>query len=319
MFAEKSELARSLTNHHSSLDSSGRSPIQIYGTMNPIGGGLHPNGNGYGSGGRQALLLGSPNTGRRPESINTNRSDLMLGVDPPPFCADDSQSVRTMIEVNPSGYMLHPNHYAHDGSNGVGNEYYDAHCLADYDSGGVNEVYSPIHKGRVLGGGQLGSGYAAVPYPEPPLHDEKYPSLDQCPSPHLQRHMHNGGMGAYGPVDLGYGPIGGSDVSSSYNNGYGSSPQHYQNNYQPYPLYSGSQANTLTRHQQQPQQPIHGVSGYDSLQRRRSSNQSQPGGGGQQSMSTFVSNGLNGHADMVNTAALNGYHDDSVLVEGDLV
>uniref|UniRef100_A0A915DCH9 Nephrin n=1 Tax=Ditylenchus dipsaci TaxID=166011 RepID=A0A915DCH9_9BILA len=149
---EKTEIARTL-NH--STDGSGR-PIQIYGTM-----------------------TGTPGANRRPDSNNTNKSELLN--EP---VSEDNQSVRTIIEVNPNGYMVQ-----HDPNN----DFYESNCIADYDMN--HDFYSPINKSLL----NNGATYAAVPYPEPPYGNGSnsliYSDIShnnyaiESPSPH--RHMMN--------------------------------------------------------------------------------------------------------------------------------
>lgn len=76
-------------------------------------------------------MVGTPATNRRPDSTNTNKSDLLNE----PISEIDNQSVRTMIvkifkkfinffkEVNPNGYMVNP-------GNAV--EFFDSNCIVDY-------------------------------------------------------------------------------------------------------------------------------------------------------------------------------------------
>ncbi|KAI1725907.1 immunoglobulin domain-containing protein [Ditylenchus destructor] len=153
---EKTEKARTLN-----YGSDGSARIHIYGTM------------------------GTPGTNRRPDSTNTNKSELL---NEPPL-NDDSQSirsVRTIIEVNPNGYMM--NHI-----NNPNGEFYEANCIADYDTN--QDFYSPINKSML----HNGTTYAAVPHPEPPYNGSNsyvysdighpygpgYPIIE---SPAMQRH-----------------------------------------------------------------------------------------------------------------------------------
>uniref|UniRef100_A0A915BAH0 Nephrin n=1 Tax=Parascaris univalens TaxID=6257 RepID=A0A915BAH0_PARUN len=83
----------------------------------------------------------------RPDSANTNRSELAY--EPP---SEDDQSVRTMIEVNPNGYVQQVDRSA----------FYDPECLVEY---GFNHV---VRQNRLRGDGPT---YANMPYPEPPTVD----------------------------------------------------------------------------------------------------------------------------------------------------
>uniref|UniRef100_A0A914CKH7 Nephrin n=1 Tax=Acrobeloides nanus TaxID=290746 RepID=A0A914CKH7_9BILA len=121
---EKTEIVRTL---NPSSDGAVR-PVQMYGA---IGG-------------------GTPAISRRPDSMNTNKSEL---VDPADI---DSQSQRTVIEVSPNGYMQRydPN-------------YYDPNVIVEYDTDPI--YYSKINKNNGgLSNNMSNITYSAVPHPEPP-------------------------------------------------------------------------------------------------------------------------------------------------------
>ncbi|VDM39960.1 unnamed protein product [Toxocara canis] len=84
----------------------------------------------------------------RPESANTNRSELAY--EPP---SEDDQSVRTMIEVNPNGYVQQVDT----------STFYDPECLVEY---GFNHI---VRQNRLRGDAPT---YANMPYPEPPTIDQ---------------------------------------------------------------------------------------------------------------------------------------------------
>ncbi|CAD5221234.1 unnamed protein product [Bursaphelenchus xylophilus] len=117
-----------------------RRPLQLYGTIG-AGGGLSP-----------ATLI------RRPESNNTNKSDLLN--EP---ISEDEQSVRTMIQVSPNGIIQRQNLPV--------NRFYDGNFVIDEEND--PSCYSVINKN-----GTLRSNYAHFRGPEPyPLNGNGSPSL----------------------------------------------------------------------------------------------------------------------------------------------
>ncbi|GMT07351.1 hypothetical protein PENTCL1PPCAC_29525, partial [Pristionchus entomophagus] len=107
---EKTEIIRSSQN-----GSDGVRPVQMYGTMNVLDG--------------------------RPASGQTTIKEDHAG-------SDDDRSVRTMIEVNPNGYMQQ-----------IDPAFYERNCLVDYE-------FDP--RGYTSRDGTLRGTYSNVPYPEPP-------------------------------------------------------------------------------------------------------------------------------------------------------
>uniref|UniRef100_A0AC34Q8P4 Nephrin n=1 Tax=Panagrolaimus sp. JU765 TaxID=591449 RepID=A0AC34Q8P4_9BILA len=87
-------------------------------------------------------VSGTPAMRRRPESSNTNRSELLND-----RASEDDQSIRTMIEVSPNGCM----------------QRYDPACVVDYDYN--HELYTCLNRNLL---DTHGVTYAAMPYPEPP-------------------------------------------------------------------------------------------------------------------------------------------------------
>uniref|UniRef100_A0A7E4VGA4 Nephrin n=1 Tax=Panagrellus redivivus TaxID=6233 RepID=A0A7E4VGA4_PANRE len=125
---EKTEYARTTTLMNTA-DGSVR-PVQTYGAV------------------------GTPSMRRRPDSSNTNRSELLND-----RASEDDQSVRTMIEVSPNGCM----------------QRYDPNCIVDYEFN--PELYSCLNRNLLDAHGVT---YAAMPYPEPPRgHNGGYSPLEQ--------------------------------------------------------------------------------------------------------------------------------------------
>ncbi|CAD5215282.1 unnamed protein product [Bursaphelenchus okinawaensis] len=132
--AEKTQFAREQNYGNE------RRPLQLYGTIG-AGGGLSP-----------ATLI------RRPESNNTNKSDLMN--EP---VSEDEQSVRTMIQVSPNGMIQRHNQPV--------NRFYDGNFVTDEEND--PSCYSVINKH-----GTLKSNYTHFKGPEPyPLNGNGSPSL----------------------------------------------------------------------------------------------------------------------------------------------
>ncbi|MFH4976616.1 hypothetical protein AB6A40_003325 [Gnathostoma spinigerum] len=107
--------------------------------------------NGGGETVRPVQMYGAITTAEnqyRPESVNTNRSDL--GHD---LISEDDQSVRTMIEVNPNGYIqqIDPN------------VFYDRDCLIEYEFDPT--LYAEMRNGTLR---RAPPTYSHMPYPEPP-------------------------------------------------------------------------------------------------------------------------------------------------------